>query len=92
MSKSYSVNQEKLSKQEGNPQQEVDISDLDQNVLKVLGEKGPITRSQLVKVTGIPRSTLYDSLFRLILKGLVKKYPDQSHTSRGRPKVFFEVV
>lgn len=67
-----------------------DMSSLDSNVLSILKQQGPITRGQLVKKTGIPRSTLYDSLFRLILKGLVRKYPDKSHTSRGRPQVYFE--
>ncbi|MHA1990502.1 MAG: helix-turn-helix domain-containing protein [Candidatus Hodarchaeales archaeon] len=67
-----------------------DMSSLDSNVLSILKQQGPITRGQLVKKTGIPRSTLYDSLFRLILKGLVRKYPDKSHTARGRPQVYFE--
>lgn len=67
-----------------------DMSSLDSTVLNILKQQGPITRAQLVKKTGIPRSTLYDSLFRLILKGLAQKYPDKAHTSRGRPQVFFE--
>ncbi|OLS19036.1 MAG: hypothetical protein HeimC3_47610 [Candidatus Heimdallarchaeota archaeon LC_3] len=67
-----------------------DISSLDASVLNILKKQGPITRGQLVKKTGIPRSTLYDSLFRLMLKGLVKKFPDRTNVSRGRPQVFFE--
>ena len=67
-----------------------DMSSLDTSVLNILKKQGPVTRGQLVKKTGIPRSTLYDSLFRLMLKGLVKKFPDKSHTARGRPQVFFE--
>ncbi|HKZ40374.1 MAG TPA: helix-turn-helix domain-containing protein [Candidatus Hodarchaeales archaeon] len=66
------------------------ISDLDNSVLSVLKSKGPTTRAQLVQLTGIPRSTLYDALFRLTLKGLVKKYSDPRQANRGRPKVFFE--
>ena len=68
------------------------ISKLDTKVYELLQTKGPITRSQLSKQTGVARSTLYDSLLRLSLKGMVKKYSDSDHNSRGRPKVYFEAV
>ncbi|MHA2074976.1 MAG: hypothetical protein ACW97X_10180 [Candidatus Hodarchaeales archaeon] len=42
------------------------VHELDRNVLKILEKEGPITRSKLVSLTGIARSTLYDSLLRLI--------------------------
>lgn len=77
-------------KREKNSSLSTELSPLDLKVLTKLKETGPITRSQLVKITGIPRSTLYDSLFRLILKGMVKKYPDRNQQSRGRPQVLFE--
>ncbi len=67
-----------------------EISSLDASVLNILKQQGPITRGQLVKKTGIPRSTLYDSLVRLMLKELVKKFSDSTHVSRGRPQIFFE--
>lgn len=68
------------------------ISKLDAKVYEILSQKGPATRSQLSKLTGVARSTLYDSLLRLSLKGMVKKYSDSDHNSRGRPKVYFESV
>lgn len=68
------------------------ISKLDTKVYQILSQKGPTTRSQLSKLTGVARSTLYDSLLRLSLKGMVKKYSDSDHNSRGRPKVYFEAV
>ena len=68
------------------------ISKLDTKVYEILSQKGPTTRSQLSKLTGIARSTLYDSLLRLSLRGKVKKYSDSDHKSRGRPKVYFEAV
>jgi predicted transcriptional regulator len=68
------------------------ISKLDTKVYDLLLQKGPATRSQLSKSTGVARSTLYDSLLRLSLKGMVKKYSDSDHNSRGRPKVYFEAI
>ena len=68
------------------------ISKLDAKVYNLLSQKGPTTRSQLSKLTGVARSTLYDSLLRLSLKGMVKKYSDVDHNSRGRPKVYFEAI
>ncbi|MFV2016603.1 MAG: helix-turn-helix domain-containing protein [Candidatus Heimdallarchaeota archaeon] len=68
------------------------LSNLDLKIYDVLVKNGPITRSEMTRMTGIARSTLYDSLLRLALKGLAKKYSDADHNSRGRPKVFFEAI
>lgn len=68
------------------------ISKLDTKVYDLLSKNGPTTRSQLAKLTGVARSTLYDSLLRLSLKGMVKKYSDSDHNSRGRPQVYFEAL
>lgn len=80
------------SQRTNHPSSSGDMSTLDQQVLSTLHKVGPTTRGTLAKKTGIARSTLYDSLLRLSLRGLVKKYPDRSHNSRGRPKVYFEAV
>ncbi|MFX1512998.1 MAG: helix-turn-helix domain-containing protein [Promethearchaeota archaeon] len=61
----------------------------DKVVFHTLNEFQPLTRSELVKITNIPRSTLYDSLSRLILRGAVRKYPEKRSTP-GRPKVYYE--
>ena len=61
----------------------------DRRVLEILTEKGPMTRNQLMAKTSIARSTLYDSLLRLILKGRVSKYSERPQ-GPGRPKVFFK--
>lgn len=63
----------------------------DDKVLIAVAEFGPIIRSDLVKVTNIPRSTIYDALVRLMLKGLVKNYPEKRRAP-GRPKIYYEVV
>lgn len=79
-----------LNTHENNVQEK--ISNLDRKVFNVLAKHGPITRSEMTKMTGIARSTLYDSLLRLSLKGLAKKYSDSDHSTRGRPKVYFEAI
>ena len=68
------------------------LSNLDRKVYNILKTDGPITRSEMTKKTGIARSTLYDSLLRLSLKGLARKYSDADHSTRGRPKVYFEAI
>ena len=67
------------------------VHELDRDVLDILEREGPLTRSKLVSLTGIARSTLYDSLLRLILKGFVASFSeDRRH--RGRPKVFYKAL
>ena len=63
----------------------------DSLVLDILSEKGPKTRNELVSDTTIARSTLYDSLLRLILKGYVSKF-SETPQGPGRPKVFFQSI
>ncbi len=67
------------------------VHELDRNVLEILRNKGPITRTKLVSITGIARSTLYDSLLRLILKGYVARFSEERR-QRGRPKVYYKVA
>ena len=52
--------------------------------------EGGMTRSELATITGMPRSTIFDSLERLILRGLVKR-SSQHLAVVGHPKVYFEV-
>ena len=66
------------------------MNETDEIVLSGLKVK-PQTRGTMVELTGIPRSTLHDSLLRLRIKNLVKKYSDVP-TRPGRPKVFFELI
>ncbi len=61
----------------------------DIRVMEVLTQEGPLIRNQLVEITGIARSTLYDSLLRLILKGFIMKFSERPQ-GPGRPKVFFQ--
>ena len=63
---------------------------LDELLLDLLTKHGPLTRSELVKLTNIPRTTLYDNLSKLISKGLVIK-ESLPRATRGRPKVVFKI-
>ncbi|MHA1450961.1 MAG: helix-turn-helix domain-containing protein [Candidatus Hodarchaeales archaeon] len=64
----------------------------DYEVLQLLNQKGGMTRGELVRMTNIPRSTLYDSLSRLQLYGLVNKFKKKAKSGPGRPLVVFESI
>ncbi len=47
-----------------------------------------ITRAQLVKLTGLPRSTIYDAMRPFLIAGYIFRIP--IHTGkRGRPRILF---
>jgi hypothetical protein len=54
---------------------------------------GPLIRGQLVERLGVPRTTIFDGLKRLIHCGDVKKYPFVvAGRSQGRPQILFALV
>ena len=63
---------------------------VDITIYQVLHEHGAQTRAGLIKLTGIARSTIFDCLLRLMLKGHVKKSAPLMG-GPGRPKVYFEL-
>ena len=63
---------------------------VDITIYRVLIEHGAQTRAGLIKLTGIARSTIFDCLLRLMLKGHVKK-SSPLMGGPGRPKVYFEL-
>lgn len=79
--------EQKIVSQEANET----TNNTDNIVLNILKKNGPKTRAELVSITKIPRSTLYDSLLRLILKDKVIKYSEKPD-GPGRPKVYFKCV
>ena len=58
-------------------------------LMDILKLTGGITREQLVKLTNIPRTTLYDTLKRLIDDGKVTTMFLHDGKYRGRPKTVF---
>jgi predicted ArsR family transcriptional regulator len=68
------------------------ISGIEEKLYNVLHE-GPLTREQLVKKLGVPRTTVYDGLKKLIVRNEVKKYPVwATERTRGRPQVLFSLI
>ncbi|MFQ6126934.1 MAG: helix-turn-helix domain-containing protein [Candidatus Heimdallarchaeota archaeon] len=70
-----------------------EFSDLlpnDSIVLNTLRRVSRATRSDLVKLCDLPRTTIYDALIRLKRLGAVERYPEE-RTKRGRPKIFYRI-
>ncbi|MFX0013556.1 MAG: helix-turn-helix domain-containing protein [Promethearchaeota archaeon] len=65
-------------------------NETDRIVLGALSEIQPSTRMDLCKKTGIPRTTIYDALNRLMLKKIVVKFSPPRKT-KGRPQVFYRL-
>lgn len=59
-------------------------------IMDALAINGKLTRDEVVRLTGYPRSTVYDNLVRLEKKGLVERAPFNNF-KRGRPKVFWNL-
>jgi len=69
------------------------ISPVEERLISLLKDGGPLTRDQLVKKMAIPRTTIYDGLKKLIVRGEAKKYPFyQTERSRGRPQILFSLL
>jgi len=67
------------------------IQKLDHVLFEILKAYGPLSRPELVELTGVPRSSIYDSLQRLILKGLLLQYSEKK-SRIGRPTTFYDVI
>lgn len=65
-------------------------SRLEHELLEMMSKR-PMTRPYMVEELGIPRTTIYDALKRLMERGEVKRYPEFPN-GRGRPKVLFALV
>jgi len=63
---------------------------LEEYLLKTLQE-GPMTRGELSAATGIPRTTLYDTLVKLIMQDRVEKFSSNKR-KRGRPNVYYRLI
>ena len=63
----------------------------DEYLYDLLIHHGPMTRGELVKLTKLPRTTVYDHLIKLILKDRVLRF-SKSVKKPGRPKVYFKAI
>ena len=59
-------------------------------LLALIESEGPITRTQISKMTSIPRTTIYDTVEKLIFNEKVEKYSIKSF-GNGRPKVYYRI-
>jgi predicted transcriptional regulator len=59
-------------------------------LFELVKQKGPLTRPDLVKLTNIPTTTIYDYLIDFIRTNKMVKYPVSSR-KRGRPHIFYKI-
>ena len=64
---------------------------LQNNLIEILENNGPITRRELVKTLKVPRTTIYDNLLKLQKKKMIEKF-SRSSGKRGRPLVFWRIT
>ncbi|MHA2295098.1 MAG: helix-turn-helix domain-containing protein [Candidatus Hodarchaeales archaeon] len=60
-------------------------------IMQFLLKYGPMTRKDLVKATGLSRTTVFDALSRLECNGKVRRFSYKAHSGRGRPNVLWKV-
>jgi len=65
--------------------------DIKEFLFQVIEKSGPITRGEIKELTNIPRTTIYDTIVKLILLKKIKKFT-VSNKKRGRPKVYYKII
>ena len=60
-------------------------------ILEIIKNNAPITRGEIVKLTNIPRTTIYDIIVELMIMKQVEKFCVPRKT-RGRPKVYYRTI
>ena len=60
------------------------------NLIKTLEHKGPLTRRDLVKLLSTPRTTIFDNLLKLQKRKFVEKF-SRNNGQRGRPLIFWKI-
>ncbi len=65
--------------------------DIKEFLFQIIEKSGPITRGEIKELTTIPRTTIYDTIVKLILLKKIKKFT-VSNKKRGRPKVYYKVI
>lgn len=63
----------------------------DKKIYQLLKEEGPLARDDIVKRTVLPRTTIYDALTRLSVRGVIYKFKEPRQT-RGRCRVLFGII
>ena len=60
-------------------------------IYKVIKKYSPINRTEIVKKTNIPRTTVFDNVEYLIRLRQVEKYKVNNHR-KGRSKVYYKII
>jgi len=64
---------------------------LSRYIYRLLLERGPMTREDIARITKLPRTTIYDHLMKLTIKGVIEKYSVITN-KRGRPPVYYRIA
>jgi predicted transcriptional regulator len=70
----------------------VALPPLQARIVALLRAEGPMTRATMVSKLQRARTTIYDSLEKLMERGLVTRAPRRARRQRGRPKVYFSLA
>jgi predicted transcriptional regulator len=65
--------------------------EIEKYLFEIIKLNGDMTRKELADLTKIPRTTIYDSIEKLIYEGIIEKYAI-SNKKRGRPKVYYRII
>ena len=65
--------------------------EIEKYLFEIIKLNGDMTRKELADLTKIPRTTIYDSIEKLIYEGIIEKYA-VSNKKRGRPKVYYRII
>jgi len=84
------INNRPIKKFDGLDFDELHLGCKEHFLFNILRKNGPLTRDQLVDLSKIPRTTIYDNLEKLISKDIVEKYERKISVGPGRALVFFE--
>ncbi len=68
-----------------------EAGDVKNHITSLLRDQGALTRGEITVRTGIPRTTVYDTLMNLLISGTVEKYVERNG-KRGRPSVYYQLV
>ena len=66
------------------------LSPIQNNLVKLLKNGGPLTRKEIVNQLATPRTTVFDNLTKLQKRKVVEKFSRNSG-KRGRPKVYWRL-
>jgi len=67
------------------------LTPIQNNLIKLLKEIGPLTRKDLVNQLNTARTTIYDNLIKLQKRRLVEKFI-RIDGKRGRPLVYWKKI